>query len=222
MLSANLLERAQRLRRMRIEQLTAGAVSPTLSTIFHVLPPESLASAVDYYVGRISGSLAIGGDSGVSRDSQGFFFPGVEREIRVFPTGAVEVVDCVLLRKFARDRLISSPNYEAGCLNYLRLFFRPGAPANVAAAITLVGVSGYSIDADSFRGIGTPGVNRIDQSPVELPILIVQDPGQDLVDAFRPIADALWQAAGWDGCRNYDLITADRVRTPENPTPSAA
>ena len=68
MLSANLLERAQRLRRMRIEQLTAGAVSPTLSTIFHVLPPESTWQAVDYYERKIA---AVRSQLGVIRACRG-------------------------------------------------------------------------------------------------------------------------------------------------------
>ena len=48
------------------------------------------------------------------------------------------------------------------------------------------------------------GVPRIDRDTLLLPDVSVESFEVDLPRLLRPVLDALWQAGGWDGSRNYD------------------
>lgn len=71
--------------------------------------------------------------------------------------------------------------------------------------VSLLGVSGFAMNTDSFRGLWTPGSNRIDESVVVLPPVVLENSGENLLEKFHPVWDELWRAAGWERSPHYDM-----------------
>lgn len=216
-------DRVRFFRQDRVRMIATGNTPiPLVSspkTIFHLVPlspadglPTNPNETLSRKIAQFYSSHQYGpGEKGWA-DREGFLLHTTEWYVRVFATGAIEIVETGLLKTRAREKLVSSPDYELGCFHCLRShlvaqwssFFNVDAQPSVAVMITLLGASGFAMDKDSFRGLWTPGSNRIDDDIVELPEVLLDNSGGNLLEKFRPVWDGLWRAAGWEGSPHYD------------------
>jgi hypothetical protein len=132
--------------------------------------------------------------------------------VQISMAGTVEIVETGLLKPHASERLISSPNYELASVDCVkshliaqRTFFSVNELPVIAVMISLVGVSGFAMNMDTFRGLWTPGSNRIDDDTLTLPSIALESAAVNLFNSFRPAWDALWRSAGWEGSPHYSV-----------------
>jgi hypothetical protein len=70
--------------------------------------------------------------------------------------------------------------------------------------LTLLGVSGYVLGVkDGLRRRSYSQI-PIDREELEVPELMIEDLGSAPADVLRPVFDAVWNAAAWPRCLNYD------------------
>lgn len=128
---------------------------------------------------------------------------------QMFRTGAIEAVDAYLLPENTPPRLIPSRVVEQSLIatvqGYLEALDQMEVPPPVIAMVTLDGVKGYNLavsprHARVWRADPTP----IDRGVLILPEVQVDNFACDVAMTLRPIFDAVWNAAGWDRCHNYD------------------
>jgi len=87
---------------------------------------------------------------------------------------------------------------------YLRAQADIGVETPVFLMFTLFGVSGYVLGVkDGLRR------RRFDQTPIDrdqlsVPEIMLEDLTRDSAEALRPVFDAVWNAAAWPRCFNYD------------------
>lgn len=188
-------------------------------TVIHLVPlsatngqPTDSDETLAEKIARFYSSHQYGrGEQGRFNREASLFYTD-EWYVQVFRTGTIEVVETSLLKTHTEEKLISSPDYELGCFQCLRShligqwssFFNVNAQPPVAVMITLLGVSGFAMNRDSFRGLHTPGSNCIDQNVVALPEVILENSGENLMEKSRPVWDGLWQSAGWDASPHYN------------------
>lgn len=126
----------------------------------------------------------------------------------VFQTGCLETVESYLLRDRGNDRTIPSSTFEhmliRACERYQELLPILGVAPPVAVLLSLVGVRGFRMAVSSERGEQIEKT-RIDRDTVLIPPVILEEFGVDTATLIRPLLDSVWNAAGWDRSRNYDL-----------------
>jgi len=87
---------------------------------------------------------------------------------------------------------------------YLRAQQDVGVQPPIFLMFTLFGVSGYVLRVkDGLRR------RRFDQIPIDrdqlnVPELMLEDVTKDSAELLRPVFDAVWNAAAWPRCFNYD------------------
>lgn len=67
--------------------------------------------------------------------------------------------------------------------------------------LSLLGVKDYTMAVDS---LWFNQENPIDRDILIVPEIVVEDYAAKSSDILRPAFDAVWQACGWDCCKNYD------------------
>jgi hypothetical protein len=211
----------RRFRQNRVETIARGSAPVELvssaKTVIHLVPlsPDGHPTHSDTDLAqRILAFLSshkYGSNERGTANQEGFLFYTSDWYVQVFPTGTIEVVETGLMKTCAEGNLISSPDYEVACTQCVRShlvaqwcsFFNVNTQPRVAVMITLLGVSGFAMNRDSFRGLRTPGSNRIDESVVVLPEVILENSGENLLENSRPVWDGLWRAAGWECSPHY-------------------
>jgi len=131
-----------------------------------------------------------------------FVEPSSPSYLQLFRNGAIEAVDVHLLFQRANQQgLILSTDYENELIEalgrFLLLLQTLGVDPPLALMLTLTGVKGCRIGV-SFGGA------PIDRDILLVPEVVLQDYGARPEHTLRPIFDAVWNAAGFARCPNYD------------------
>jgi hypothetical protein len=135
------------------------------------------------------------------------------RYLQLFRTGVIEVVDTDLMEE--GRRVVPIDLLESKIIEMLPIYFSAlaclGVQTPAYVMITLHGMNGYQLEV-------TKQFNRyefpiIDRDTLMLPEILIDDFDCDIGRNLRPVFDALWQAAGWDGSQNYDNNGARKWRT---------
>lgn len=129
--------------------------------------------------------------------------------LQVFRDGSIETVNATLLRPNNEYRIIPFVSVYGAFVNSASRIARLLEGLNVsppaALMLTLVGVKGLAIHQPNhvdFPDEVEP--HRFDRNVLTLPDVLLQNYDTDLPAVIRPVADSLWQAAGWQGCWLYD------------------
>ncbi len=130
--------------------------------------------------------------------------------MQTFRSGAIETVNATLVQKHEGVLTLPSARVEAKVIeattNYLRLMTELGSEGPIVAAVSLFGVKGAKLAVRRDLWGGEP----IDKDPLFLPEVVFEglpqgdQPERAVGRAFRPSFDAMWQAAGWRECFDYE------------------
>ncbi|MCH7724888.1 MAG: ATP-binding protein [Planctomycetes bacterium] len=211
----------ERIRNFRIERIgkvvaddTPVQLSDNPKIVLHLVPLSAFAVGTQLEVKAIyerrgsfhpisSGSDIIrynvdGVISICSSDRDG---KGPSGYCQVFRTGIVESVDARLIRAGREERWIPSLTFERELLRSTRMHIEAlsevGVVPPIVVTVSLVGVRGYEMAKP--RGWDKWEATPIDRDELILPEILIEDFGDDIASAFRPIFDAAWNASGWQG-----------------------
>ena len=223
-LSETITERIKKFREDRISKIftneTPVPFYDTAKIVFHLIPINSFNPAQRYEIDKIVSCLekiqpifhsgftyrynldglltCSGGREGKSRSY-----------VQLFRIGIIEAVEGELLDPRHYDGKLSIPSitYERELIKSLPIYLSALETINVELPIfvflTLVGARGYLMAADRF-GLGIDEDDTIDRDILLLPEVIIES--YDIVpeDVLRPCFDAIWNACGFSGSRNYN------------------
>jgi hypothetical protein len=125
--------------------------------------------------------------------------------VQLFRTGAIEAVDGRLVGvEDGKRKLLAIPGWERELIEklgeYLSVQQELGLTPPIFVLLTLLGVKDYHVSHGAFRDTQAP----IDRDVLLLPDLLVEDCSTSADTILRPAFDAVWQAAGWRCCQNYN------------------
>jgi hypothetical protein len=221
--SESLAERIRQFRTERIAKINADETPVPLEhnpkIVLHVLPIACLTSGTNIDVNLASKNYSSLQPitSSYSWNHRYNFdgivtYPGISSAndysyTQLFRNGAIEAVDAYILEARQGRKIISSVYYEEKLIQHLQQYlqlqqyFELNPP--VIIMLSLLGVRNYIMTIgdgwDHSRHI-----NSIDRDILIIPEIIVDDYGTKASDILRPAFDAIWQACGWDCCKNYD------------------
>jgi len=221
-LSEAIPDRVRRFRDDRLSRIIAGELpvpmGPRPKVILHVLPISAFAVEIRLDPEAIHserGKLApirtdtirerYNLDGLLMYDQFGEDDPICYSYCQVFRTGAIEAVNAVLISYWDKNRL-PMPAIERALIaslgGYLQALKNLGISAPVFALLTLTDVQGYEIPTNTH--FGRTRSTPIDREMLILPDVIVSDLDAKAADVLRPMFDALWNAAGYPRCLDYD------------------
>lgn len=125
---------------------------------------------------------------------------------QTFRNGVIEAVSADLVGDRYGEKFIPGIAYEQDLIRavqrYLQASRNMEVPPPAVVMLSMFGVAGYRMAA-APRFIGS-GEAHIDRDTLLLPDVLVEAYEEDVGRALRPIFDAVWNAAGWEGSLNYD------------------
>lgn len=130
--------------------------------------------------------------------------------VQFFRNGAVEAVDCEILRYNGSDKTFPSVAYEReivkGIRKYLRALAYLKVQLPVLVMVSLLNVRGYNmaVDRSKYWGGGVPIKDGIDRDSLFLDPVKVENFNVDLPQLLKAVFDSIWMATGWKGSENYD------------------
>lgn len=215
---------AERVRAFRVDRLArvlSGETPVPLDSppkvVLHVVPLGAFVPGKNYDLSGMrerSRDLApIHSEVDDSRfNLDGFVVHGYVHEtsapayVQLFRNGSVEAVDASLLRPQMDDRrFIPDPLFAISLVDgvgrYLAFQRDMGVEPPVVIMLSLMGVRDYRI------GRVAPGTIRrvaIDRDDVVIGETVVESLTVNAAAAMRSPLDALWNAAGWKRCMNYN------------------
>lgn len=101
----------------------------------------------------------------------------------------------------------------AAIRRYRQLLQKLAIPPPIAVIMTLTGIKDYTLAVDRHHNLNFVYGSPIDRPTITLPSVVIQRHDEELANTLRPLYDGLWQAAGWDRCREYDnhgTLTIDK------------
>jgi hypothetical protein len=218
-LSEALPERLRRFREDRLARVVAQETPlPTGAgpwTVLHVMPVASLdpTTLVDLHKAERPGLCPLAADHIDRRfNFDGLLFHRSEYDLvscrtyaQLFRSGAIEAVDARMLAiEDDKPKVIQIGFWERELIeklgSYLALQRDLGLTPPVVVLLALIGVRGYHVPHGAFSDTKCP----IDRDALLLPDLVIEDFSAKPEDVLRPAFDAVWQAAGWRQCLNYD------------------
>ena len=208
-----------------IEGNTFVRLQPGLHTILHVVPLASpadgkrfevavshlhrkgqlqpLFSTSAYRFGRNADGYLI--HSGLSLASS------IGSYVQVFRTGALESVNTLAQgHNTPRDSRLSFLDIELRMLQHLPLYFGAlkclGVRPPVVLGLSLTGVAGRTMEIPLTVASSSayPRGQRIRNDTLFLPEAVVSTFDCDLGEVLKPVFDAAWRAAGWEGSLFYE------------------
>lgn len=223
-LSETITERIRRFREDRISKIFANETPvpfyDTAKVVLHLIPINSFNPAQRYEINKIASHLEkiqpiypSGYNHRYNLDGLLTYSGGRKEKsrsyVQLFRVGIIEAVEGELLdpRHYDGKLLIPGLLYEKKLIKSLPLYLSALETINVELPIfvflTLVGVRGYLMDADRF-GLGIDEDDTIDRDILLLPEVVIEN--YDIVpeDVLRPCFDAIWNACGFSGSRNYN------------------
>jgi len=225
LVSATFAERARQFRIDRIAKLVAGETpvrlhrSPT--AILHLVPATAFdaASSVDISPllgqgNRLPPIMSAGGynrprfnfDGLLASDlSQGAAYSYVQ----MFRNGIIEATLSDLNDDDELEKKILSTNWlEERLIEALPIYIRAQQDVGVQPPIflmfTLSGVSDYVLGVKQGLPRRSFDQTPIDRDQLNVPELMLEDLTRDSAEVLRPVFDAVWNAAAWPRCFNYD------------------
>jgi len=221
-LSETITERIRRFREDRISKIFANETPipfyETAKIVLHLIPIISFNPAQGYELSKISShpeKIEPIRHSGYHHryNLDGFLIYSGGREgksrsyVQIFKIGIIEAVEGSLLDPHHKDGKLSIPSiaYESELIKSLPIYLSALQTLNVELPIfiflTLVGVRGY------LMGVGQRGFAKdytIDRDILLLPEVVIEN--YDIVpeDVLKPCFDAIWNACGFSGSRNYN------------------
>ena len=128
--------------------------------------------------------------------------------VQLFRNGIIEATLSDLNDDDELERKLLATNWlEEGLIEALPIYIGAqrdvGVQAPIFLMITLSGVLGYVLSVKaSLR-------HRFNQVPIDrdqlnVPELLLEDLTKDSAEVLRPVFDAIWNAAAWPRCLNYD------------------
>jgi len=221
-LSESLPEKARRFREERVARIIADEtpvpLAHTSRTILHLLPLASLdpAFTIDLkLVENNHNNLRPMGASGCNfhYNFDGFVtYDGTPTAsslgyVQVFRNGVIESTESALLtyRNQQGVGVIDNVRFEDRLVNALKAYIRQIQQWDIEppylVMLNLIGVKNHVITnrVDWFDGIHTIG-----RDTLMLPDILIEEGQSNFGALLRPAFDALWQASGLSGSRNYD------------------
>ena len=221
-LSESLPEKARRFREERVARIIADEtpvpLAHTSRTILHLLPLASLdpAFTIDLkLVENNHNNLRPMGASGCNfhYNFDGFVtYDGTPTAsslgyVQVFRNGVIESTESALLtyRNQQGVGVINNVRFEDRLVNALQAYIRQIQQWDIEppylVMLNLIGVKNHVITnrVDWFDGI-----HAIDRDALMLPDILIEEGQSNFGALLRPAFDALWQASGLSGSRNYD------------------
>ena len=220
-LSETITERIRRFREDRISKIFANETPvpfyDTAKTVLHLIPINSFNPAQRYEINKIASHpdkiqpiYHEGFTHRYNLDGLLNYSGGREEKscsyVQLFRIGIIEAVEGVLLDPRHKDGKLSIPGiaYERELIKSLAIYLSALETLNVELPIfvflTLVGVRGY------LMAVGQQGFAKdytIDRDILLLPEVVIES--YDIVpeDVLKPCFDAIWNACGFSGSRNY-------------------
>lgn len=122
-----------------------------------------------------------------------FFRNGIIETVGEYPFD----IKCVRIKEVQNNIVRSFENYLSA---YNQLSIAPPYLLYVALLV----VDGFTFYTGENKILENTGVtNTIDRHAVVLPDILIEDYQPNLQNTFKPLFDALWNAAGWDRCYQY-------------------
>lgn len=220
-LSATTADRIRDFRLERVSMILSGGETPVRLDkppyfVLHIVPLNAFDPAVKYDVSSLPRNidlLPMGGLGYYYRHNFDgyltFSRPGADilAYLQIFRNGIIESVRVSYEDLSTNPRLIPNQIFEKHVLEALPRFLsiqnRLGVEPPLIVMLNLLGVAGYALTQDALFLPGLGG-HLIDRDALLIPETLVEsfdcDPAAVMKDAF----DAVWNAAGYDRCRNYD------------------
>jgi len=223
-LSETIIERIRRFREDRISKIFANETPvpfyDTAKIVLHLIPIISFNPAQRYEINKIASQpekiqpiFYSGFTHRYNLDGLLNYSGGREGKsrsyVQLFKIGIIEAVEGALLdpRQYDGKLLIPSIAYERELIKSLAIYLSALETLNVELPIfvflTLVGVRGYLMAADRF-GSGIDEDDTIDRDILLLPEVVIENYNIVPEDVLRPCFDAIWNACGFSGSRNYN------------------
>jgi hypothetical protein len=124
--------------------------------------------------------------------------------VQLFRNGIIESVEAYMLSAYSSEKRIPHVQLETSLISnlkgYLRMQQLIGLEPPTVLMLSLVGVEGYSIRAGAFNDTKPP----IERDSALFPEALLEDLGAEPSAVLHPVFDAVWQAAGWPRCMNYN------------------
>lgn len=221
--SESLAERIKLFRAERIDKIITDETPVELEAnskiVLHVLPIVSFTSGTSVDVNLVRNETSRLQPIGASYGSKHRYnFDGIVKYCsshpptcysytQLFRHGGIEAVDALILQAVEEEKVISSVCYEQELINCLQqyLLLQQQLELNppVLIMLSLLGVKNYTMDNTyPMKLLGK--TYPIDRDNLVVPEIVVEDYAMKASDILRPAFDAIWQACGWDCCKNYD------------------
>ena len=214
---------AERIRQFRIERIakiiadeTPVLLEPLPKIVLHVLPIASFTSGTNIDVNFVVNNYSSLQPITSSGCNQRHNFDGFVRHFsiqpsisysytQIFRNGAIEAVDAFILQVQEGQKIIPSVYYEEELIKslqqYLQLQQQLELTSPILIMLSFLGVKDYTMHiGNSWHRHTYP----IDRDTLLIPEIVVEDYAAKASDILRPAFDAVWQACGWDCCKNYD------------------
>ncbi|MBC8273364.1 MAG: ATP-binding protein [Chloroflexi bacterium] len=121
--------------------------------------------------------------------------------LQIFRNGSIEAVEAYLLG--CKGGMIPMTRVEEALLDAVGRYFsiqeQLGVEPPLLVMLSLLGVSGYTIDLD----VSAVDIHRIDRDALLVPEVLVESFDRDPAEVMKPAFDAIWNAAGRPGSKNY-------------------
>jgi hypothetical protein len=205
----------------RLGQIVANGTPVLLQdnpkVILHVVPVSGLTSfgqldiaATEERVRALAPLYGGGWNSRFNFDGILHFIPTADGSpspgyMQLFRNGSIEAVDARLLARMDERKTIPSTALEGrlvrGLESYLAALRELDIQPPIVAMVSLLDVQGYqmAVAEGGFRDS-----SAIDRESLLLPDILIEEYEVSIGTVLRPAFDALWQACGYPGSRNYD------------------
>lgn len=213
---------AERIRNFRLDRLgmfvSSGEMPVELDKppffILHIVPLNAFDPVVKYDVSSIHGHLdmlPMGGWGYNHRyNFDGYLTYSKPSDVafaylQIFRNGIIESVRSNYSDLASHPRLIPDVKFERHVLEALPRFLmiqkRLGVEPPLLIMLSLLGVDGYALTMDSLHGLGG---HLIDRDALVIPEILIESFDCNPAEVMRDTFDAIWNAAGYERCRNYD------------------
>jgi hypothetical protein len=224
LISATFAERARNFRIDRLARLVAHETPVTLqgppTAVLHLIPASAfdVGSTLDLapllgQADRLRPMLASG-----SYHSPRYNFDGLlandlvqgaaSSYVQLFRNGTIEATLADLNNDEPIKKVFATDWLEEKLIEALPIYIRAqqdiGIQSPIFLMLTLLGVSGYILGVKEGLRRRSYSQTPIDRDQLEVPEIMLEDFAKSPAEVLRPIFDAVWNAAAWPRCLNYD------------------
>jgi hypothetical protein len=221
LLSESIGERIRNFRLERIARIVGGETPVPIEAgakiVLHLIPLSAFGSVTQVDLGKVPHVHTLlaplyrkqAWDSRFNFDGYVVYRHGdLSNYLQLFRSGVIETVDSSYFGVYEGKKIIPSINYEKDLIQKLPTYVeaerRIGVEAPFVVMLSLLGVLGYTMGVSGrwFANLDAP--RQIDRDNLVLPEVYIESSGFDAGLLMKPVFDAIWNAAGWEGSINYD------------------